>query len=735
MNAYAFDRLVAALESAATSPDPAVRTRAAGKAARWHAVLDGMATGELTVGSRTPVADTPAWVTLEVLHGGFATGAYLAEQPVGAAERAWLHPDQPGSTDRERVNLAFLGDAGQAELLAALATDRYWVDLPEHAALATVGLLIDRGFAEEALDLLAVLRPLLHRLRFTPALLSRPEPATSTVHLRPAGAVAEALRAARPRPQIAAQRATLGVWTPLYDRLVELWADTVEGGPPQLVAGWVVGGWPVRRIPDAWAERRRAWLDAAEAAEAAGPPTGRHAHPRSNFARLRHALEADLGGLSARDVGWVRRALANTRTAHPDRAALRAAQAAVLAEPTHAELGRAVATGLDRYPPEGGVPSLDVLPAGTPPAIRAKVARALEAPVGELVERGVIRSAETLAEVLPQLTAQHLAAGIADPVAAGLYARAYAAFRRRRSLLLLDLEHQVRFAELPWAAALEVFRTGGQDTAAVRAALRETVRLTLTAFPATVLPNPLVSELAALATRAGLRLPLVEDVAADIFQGTFTGKWRAAAEIAGRVTAGSPYARYYDVPETWPDAPAPRRRRWRRVPDRPVAEDFAALCRERAREAGTGGSPVAADGAVLEQAAILTTANLAVLTDALDLGAGYGDLADRAFERAVTLIARLPADGHARLLAVKNGAYAWRQAVFLLGYAEPAEQAAVLDGLAEATAGGPLEPAVRGLRQVLAGDRFDRDGLTAGGGRRWLGWSAGPHWLLGPSGR
>ena len=734
MDPYAFGRLVAALETAATSPDPAVRTRAAGKAARWHAVLDGMADGTLTVGSRTPVADTPAWVTLEVLHGGFATGAYLAEQPPAPAERAWLRPGQPGSTDRERVNLAFLGDAGQAELLAALATDRYRVDLPEHAALATVALLLDRGHAEAALDLLAVLRPLLHRLRFTPTLLSRPEPATSTVHLQPAGVVAEALRAARPRPQIAAMRATLGVWDPLYDRLVELWLDTVEGGPPRLVSGWVVGGWPVRRIPDAWAERRRAWLDAAAAA---GPPTGRHAHPRSNFARLRRALEADLGGLTARDVGWVRRALANTLTRHPDRAALRAAQAAVLAGPTHAELARAVATGLDRYPPDGGLPSLDVLPPDTPPGIRAKAARALEAPVAELVERGVIRSGETLAEVLPQLTAQHLTTGIADPVAAGLYARTYAAFRRRRGLLLLDLEHQVRFSELPWAAALEVFRTGDQDGAAVRAALRETVQLALTAFPATVLPNPLVSELAALATRAGLRLPLVEDVAADIFQGTFTRKWRAAAEIAGRVTAGSPYARYYDVPATWPDAPAPRRRRpWRRGPEQPrVAEDFAALCRERAREAGTEGNRVAANGAVLEQAAVLTTANLAVLTDALDLGAGYGDLAGRAFERAVALIARLPADRHGQLLAVKNGAYAWRQAVFFLGYAEPAEQAAVLDGLAEATVGGRLEPAVRGLRQVLAGDRFDRDGRTAAGGRRWLGWSVGPHWLLDPAGR
>ncbi len=52
------------------------------RADRWRAVLDGMADGTLSIGSRTPVADTPAWVTLEVLHGGFASGRYLAEAPL-----------------------------------------------------------------------------------------------------------------------------------------------------------------------------------------------------------------------------------------------------------------------------------------------------------------------------------------------------------------------------------------------------------------------------------------------------------------------------------------------------------------------------------------------------------------------------------------------------------------------------------------------------------------------------
>jgi hypothetical protein len=721
VNPYAYGRLVAALQSAATDPDPAVRARAAGKADRWRTVLDGMASGALRVGDRTPVADTPAWVTLEVLHGGFATGAYLAEQPVTAAERAWLHPDQPGRTDRERVNLHFLGDAGQAELLAALATDRYRVELPEHAALAVVALLLDRGHPEAALDLVATLRPLLHRLRFTPTLLPRPEPTGSTVHLRTAGAVAAELRVAQPPPQLAAMRATLAA-NDRYDELVALWADTVEGEPPRLVQGWVVGGWPARRFPPDWAERRAAIL-------AQEPPTtGRYAHPRGNYARLRAALEKDQ--LTGRDVGWVRRALANTTTRHPDRAALRRQQAAVLAEPTHAELARAVATGLDRYPPEEGVPTLDDLPAGTPPSVRTKVARALEAPVAELVRQHVLVSAEQLAEVLPQVTARHLAAGIADPVAAGLHARLYAAFRRRRTLLLLDLRSQVRFEELPWAAALDGFRTGaGQG---LTEALRETVVLALTGFPATMLPNPLVSELSALARRAGLDLPLVPDVAADIFTGRFTGTWPAAAARASELLAGSPYGRYYDLPEAWP-LPDPPRRRWQRPPPaRTPEEAFAALCVERAAEAGAGdGGWVARNGAILEQASILTSANLAVLTGALGLGAGFGPLAGHAFSRAIVSVQhRLPTDGHARLITVKNAAYAWRQAVFFLGYADPAEREALVEQVIEWSAGGRLEPAARGLRFVLGGGRFAPDGTGPGGVRRFLGWSVGPHWVL-----
>src|SRR5689334_18794792 len=142
---YAVGRLQAALETALTSADEATRARAAGKVRQWRAVLDGVASGGLTVGSRTPVADVPAWVTLEVAHGGFATGRLLAETPPDDAERALLArlPAAPGTTDRGELNRWYLTDHGQTTLLAALRDGRYRVALPEHAALPAVALLLD----------------------------------------------------------------------------------------------------------------------------------------------------------------------------------------------------------------------------------------------------------------------------------------------------------------------------------------------------------------------------------------------------------------------------------------------------------------------------------------------------------------------------------------------------------------------------------------------------------------
>lgn len=777
---YAMSRLQRAIDSLTATPNPADRARLEAKVSRWREVLAGMADGTLTVGSRTPVAGVPAWVTLDVAHGGFASGRFAAEAPLRADELAIASqvPDgTAGWTDRERVNLWFLSDPGQERLRQALAGERYRVEVPEDAALPVLAWLLDRHHAEAALDLAGELRPWMHRLRFSPPFTRSTAPSGAMVRVQTAGQAAAAMMNRKPPSRIAVMAETLRVWTPLFDRLVTLWCDTVEGELPVLTEGRtgaaVTGGWPCRRWPADWAERRSAWLADYAVASRNHRLARQHLSPKSNFARLQQALEhceEDSSGLTGRDVGWIRRALANTVTRHgapgsPERATLRTGQAQIAGQPMHADLAHVLAARLDQFPADEGIPSVDLIagavgpdesaavPQGhpMPPHLVKKAERALQAPVQELVERGIIGSADVLASVLPQITAQVLTAGFDDPQLQALYGQAYAAFRRRRSLLLLNLEHQVRFEELPWIAALQQFRARDANTEkAARQTLEQVTLLALTGFPHAILPNPLVAEMAALASRAGLSVPLVEEVAADIFMGTFTEKWRLAAATASRSLAETLYARYYDLPALHPQAERPAgleaktSQRW----GKQTADNFAALCSARAAEAQTQparASYVAVNGTILEQAQILTTHNLAVLLDALGLRKRIADLApqlaDRAFAWAVDRLRQHPPNEHARLQAVKNSAYAWRQAIFYLSLCDQPVQLQAHARLHEylQTTDDDLHakfsPAVDGLAHVIAGGRFNVSGLAPqpGTGRRFLGWAAGPHWALHPA--
>ena len=149
-----------------------------------------------------------------------------------------------------------------------------------------------------------------------------------------------------------------------------------------------------------------------------------------------------------------------------------------------------------------------------------------------------------LAGFVPRVTAQAVAAAYPDPALRRVVAATYLAFRRRRSLLLTDLASQVRVDELPWMRAVAGRRAASADSrAAAAAALRRIGGLAMTGFPATLTPNPLVRELAALSREAGLPLPWVEELAADIFDGRLVVKYLAAAQLAGELLAGTPTVR------------------------------------------------------------------------------------------------------------------------------------------------------------------------------------------------
>lgn len=770
---YAAAQRDRALRTLAEHPDPQTRARAAAKIARWEAVLEGMAFGGLEVGSRTPVEGAPAWATLEVVHGGFATGRLAAEVPLDEDERAMLAtlpPGREGETDRARLNQHALTLSGMAELLTRLEDGRYRVDLPEEGALGVVAWLLDRGATEAARGVLASIGPWLHRLRFTPRPVDHPMTEATSVSRASVAEVAQDLHSRGGSARVAAMGVALRVFNPLTDEAIALVLETVDGDPPQVETDpqgvarrdpggqpRLIGGRPFARSPEGWAARAEDLLRRVTAARVAHPEVRRG--PRTTLGVLEAGIRRVLDPAAPAPAADPRRVLAGA--AHKRgpvgselHALIREEQAAIAARPSNLELARVLARRLDRMPAEGGLadpeavsgPVLaDELPSATgwplPPSLLGRLGPCLEAPIEELMARGVVPSAEVLAELLPKITAQVLAAGIQDPALRRLYGAIYAAFRRRRTLLLLNLERQVGIDELPWVSALDPFRDRHLGAAArARQTLEQVAGLAIAGFPQTILPNPLVSEMASLSEAAHLGLPLVEELAADIFMGTFTPKFEAAAVVAARLLEGRIYAQYYDLPGPGAYAYAPGGERH----GKKTAEGFAARCVARAKEAGGGsGRSVAANGTVLEQAQILHTHNLAVLFEALGLTVHLGprlpELARACFTWILDRQSTAITDPRAQLQRVKNQAYAWRQMLFFLslGPVDALEPfflwaRGVLDGAAaKEPSVRRLGPALDGLEHIARGGRFDPSGRVGQRGRRLLGWTVGRHWMLG----
>lgn len=420
-----------------------------------------------------------------------------------------------------------------------------------------------------------------------------PDPTPSgIVWRRTAGETTTTLRNREPNARVEAMREALSVWNPFADELLAHWLETT------------VDGHVAAHYPEGWRARGRALLERYDDLALTYTRTTKHRRRKENSAILRLALaEAVRGPLSNRRRGLLQHAVDSMLAKRgapgsPEHAELRAEQARVIDQPTHHALARIVVRRMAALPPEHGIESTDALLAPTeegtpiPRSIRTIVERGLAGTPETLIERGVVPSAEVLAELVPRIAGSTTAQAYGDERLAALMAANYEAFRRRRSLLLLNLAHQVTVDELPWVRAVAPWR---ETNTGVREALVRLGELALDAFPATPLPNPLIAELDTLAREAELDLPFTEELAADIFMGRFSPKFKRAAQLAHTLLAGTPYAERYELDPAALDG------------------DFDQLCFARA---GTEPGGVRENRKIIEQAQILTTHNLATLIHA-----------------------------------------------------------------------------------------------------------------------
>ncbi|MFO0713432.1 MAG: hypothetical protein U0353_26510 [Sandaracinus sp.] len=825
--AYVAGQLAASLRAAAAHTDPALRERAEARAKGFVAVLQNLVSGALRVGQRQPYAELPTWVTPEVVRGGFATGKPAAggdprRHEIALAKALGCWPTR----DRTPLHGHHLTPDGLEALGARLHSRAYRVDVPEEGALLAVRWLVEQGALAEAAQVLETIEPFFDRVRFYPRPAEpMPEPIVgleAPVLARSASSLAEGLAKKTPSVDVETMREHHDVWAPLTDRVVALVLDTVVGEPPRFegegAARTIVGGHPFARLPHDFEARRVVLL--AELAHARARhtrcrrvhrdtevlglltsaltslPTLDAAAQRSLAARVRHRLAGFVTayGAPGSEAHRALRARQRVGPSHAHIAHVLAERLTSLAEPGQGLSASAAATAAQ---PITAAEQREGLPTGTaiPRHLAARLEGVEEASLETLRARGLVRSGETLATLLPQLTGPALATRFSDASARTLYTASYRAFRQRRSLLLLWLQHQVRFSELPWIAALEA-SADTDPRPAVEDTLRQLAAFAITSFPETITPNKLVSELAALAQVARGQpmgtlptgtlptgtlptgtlptgtlptgtlptgtlptgtlpggdlggapwLPLVEEVASDIFMGTFSVKYLRAAQVAARVLSALPggalYARYYGLDHARVLAMSRLEETWRVT----TCPDFDAYCLELAA-LPAGGNPRARSGAMIEQAAILTTHNLAVLLDGLRLAplleGRWEELASRALVSVLDRLERRVIPERVpriqRMRASKTLAFGWRQAIFFLACLPPAAQAAFVAqakeslGARTTLARQRFAPVLVGLERAVAGHTLPREASyrEVDGARRLLGWSVASPFLMG----
>ncbi len=674
-------------------------SKAAERVRDWLRVIEGTASGALDIGSRTPITGLPAWVTPHVLHGGFATDVPAAAGPFRPHERA-LAARQGCALDataRGRFNGHFITDPGLAELGEMLESGCYELEVPEEGALLVVAWLLRQDENTRAAALLEELQPYFAQLRFYPAPRARPTPSTRRVAPQTIAEVARNLGRKQMNPRVAAMNESLGVWAPLYARAVALFRED--------------------NFDEDWRRRASELLDDYAAARARHRLSGKPEKRKENFARLRDFMRRIIAGeeLDARALGNIRWIVECYIAKHgvpgdAGHTAELAHKAAEAARPMHHHIAHAMTEALATHPQDGVLDDIaEVLtplqatyPA-IPPALVWKLRRCVASTLDALVTSGLVTSSDALAKLLPRFVAQARTSSIADDNLARLHESLYVAFHERRSLLLLNLAAQVKLEELPWVRAIAPWIVSDDASrAASHATLVEFALLALRSFPQAIPANPFVEQLTVLAQASGLQLPFVEELAADIFAGTFAPKFIRAAHVAAKSLTGSLYARYYDI--DYADVSA--------IPDNDAGlPTFVALCR-KSTSATT--HRVVENARVIERAQIITSHNMATLVDAMGLDAQLDRLALAEACGAWILSRRPPRDQHARLRLKKSMAYAWRQMVFYLSALEGARVEQFAGALAAKCTDAKLQRHARDLAAAARGVTIETP---------FLGWS------------
>ena len=655
----------------------------------------------MTVGSRAPTGE-PVWITQGVLHGGFvAAGHYAAGGPLTDSERelqAKLGHDSDAERGvaRRRLNAWSVSSAGQDFWLARLNEGKLRIPAAEQGALLCVGLLLEAGEQAAAQGVLREIVPYFDRLRFYPELNDEPLPRGSAISRETVRSVTCSVsNAMRPTKAHRKLVVALSEFLPWYDSLADLVRSTrdAEGTlfaapitaeqKAQLAALVEAGG----RIAGQEGANRcfrrggaRALLAALDAYQRGTAQLAQHRH---RAGQVLQALDARAAAAEARGSSL---------------AAMRASQAEqgqqVMACTLQPGL---VATRLAKLPQDQGMDAATLDRMGAPvtaeeartcslregteiaDSIKQKMLLALNAPLEELVKLGIIPSPEVLATVADALVSAVKSEKVQGDAAKALVYEIGRAFATRRSVLLLNMESQVKINELPWYAAVvrafEAPPSARSQEAGELGAARQLVELWVRYFGGRQIPNELADALAQLKVPA-----VVKEIAADIFMNAFSYNYVRQLQAIAPVLTGTLYEKYYGLEAVFAAAPTMasehtgERVGWGAPTDQ-AFYDLASIRAGAAKAAErTTPSWLVSNGMIIEQASVMTSHNL--VHSLLYVGTKDVNLLIEGAKRAwktilrCTPVAAMKLDWRARLSRAQDVAFALRQMLALLSMAQ-----------------------------------------------------------------
>ena len=715
------------------SVDPDARERAKEKIKQYQQTIEGILTGTLTPGSRAPIFGTPHWLTPVVVKGGFATGDLAAGGALTSYERKQaaamgmekIIDDRVDTIRaiRSKLNDRWLtfSDSHFPDLCNMLDSGNYRIRYPEESVALILAALIRSEHFDEATKLAETIAPFKGEVRFFPEPAETPMPTDLRVTMKSLPAAMALLenrfgpapeRISSARRRIETQTLVLSQWLPLKERLLALLLETVDGDLPHYKDGVVCGGLPLKKIDQHWQAKARQYREDRKQLLKQHPELKcRTAKKRGSERMLHNALETILAHPQVNlhpdesekfqvTQEKLRKTLANAihkrglpgsekfQQKQQERHCLLAKRQQQLSH------GQSLIALLSLF--EERIPAdLEIDTTGLPLKVKCLLDKIRPRTVPELLERGDIGSAELLARKNLEISPLKGCEVITDQALATLSAQVEQAFNRRRSLLLLDLGTQVTVDELPWVQALRAITPIDQSKNAELAnkLIRETVTQTFEYFPQTILTNVFLKSLKqftkGLASHQTINFPLTEELASDIFMHRFSDKYLHAAIIASHLMQGTLYEKYYGLDYVG-------------VSELKTADKFYEEClklsgayvhsrswfdRDGSEHLIRNASP-SNSGKVIEWQQIITTHNLATLTDALNLqellAGEYGHkLSEKVTNWLVQQLSTKPKvlDNEAILHRNKNIAYALRQLLFFMSFQPVNEQFVVLNKL------------------------------------------------------